>query len=101
MAKTLKDVSDSFDEQFIKVKSDKTRSGFALMCDPEFAKEFIQEEVKSLVESLRMEDKNFSKIPKKERLKMDDGDIGFMHGWNDAVDRINKHLDNLLSKGEI
>lgn len=37
---------DRFDEAFIKLTSNKTMSGFVLNCDPEFAIDFIEQELK-------------------------------------------------------
>ena len=88
----LSAILKKFDEQFIKVKSNTTRSGFALMCDPEFAKEFIQEEVKSLLEGLKA-----GKWP--EAMAIGDR-ASWVEGWNNRNQEINTAIQTLLG-GEV
>lgn len=91
-SKSIIEVVKLFDEKFPEFKG--VGANFPIFKDypnREHIKQFWLEHFKSLLEEMRMEDKTFPE------LESDD----FEAGYNRRTTEINKHLDNLLSKGEI
>ncbi len=105
---TIAEVGELFDEKFDYKNVKYQPDGFSILLDKkdgepasaEQIKQFWLEHFKSLLEGMRMEEIGQNVIINRV-VNKDVERVGKCFGYNQAVSKINKHLDNLLSKGEI
>lgn len=82
--------AERFDEEFLIVPSNNTKSGTQLICDPEFAKDFIRKELEQVEEKYYQPNKTVSLT--KERKE------GFEAGKSQALQEVVEMLEGIQSK---